>query len=277
MKKKIQSITLALLAGSAASLSGQEMIAGWDFSPFAFDNFSSVNGTSTQGFVNANFAGNGDLIADAEFTKAAGLGTMYYDGNFGSTALSLDPSDVEPSGSRDADLTAGNGTIGSSGAIATLEAQGQQFGNAKAFGFNNGANGDAVTFGFDLSGGTLANGTQARDWGLRFAGFVAGMTDNAATIDWSYSTDGSTFVSSGLSTSLDQNESEKLVDFSGISALDGVSQAFFRANLSGIEDGNAYIDNFQGTGTVVPEPSAFAAIFGTLALGFAAVRRRRQA
>jgi hypothetical protein len=48
---------------------------------------------------------------------------------------------------------------------------------------------------------------------------------------------------------------------------------FTFANFSGAE--NSFLDNIQVVGTAVPEPSTYAAIFGVIALGFAACRRRK--
>ena len=48
---------------------------------------------------------------------------------------------------------------------------------------------------------------------------------------------------------------------------------FTFADFSGID--NAFLDNIQITGTAVPEPSTYAAIFGVIALGIAVARRRK--
>jgi hypothetical protein len=63
------------------------------------------------------------------------------------------------------------------------------------------------------------------------------------------------------------------VDISTLAGLSNAQVGFSFANFTGTD--NAVMDNIQVTGTVVPEPSAFAAIFGALALGFTAIRRRR--
>lgn len=57
-------------------------------------------------------------------------------------------------------------------------------------------------------------------------------------------------------------------------SLGSVSAGEIVFDLSGLTSGASF-DNFMISGTVVPEPSTYAAIFGMVALGFAAHRRRR--
>mgnify|MGYP000265318444 FL=1 len=60
-----------------------------------------------------------------------------------------------------------------------------------------------------------------------------------------------------------------------LDALEGglANIEFSFSNFAGAE--NFLLDNVQIVGTAVPEPSAFAAILGVVALGFVAVRRRK--
>jgi len=59
------------------------------------------------------------------------------------------------------------------------------------------------------------------------------------------------------------------VDLSGLNEV-ALAEYVFTPALNGV------YDNFAITGTAVPEPSTFAAIFGVVALGVAASRRRRK-
>jgi hypothetical protein len=60
-----------------------------------------------------------------------------------------------------------------------------------------------------------------------------------------------------------------------LSALSGNANATFTLSFSDFSVAeNVVLDNFQFTATPVPEPSAFAAIFGVIAMGVAASRRR---
>lgn len=108
--------------------------------------------------------------------------------------------------------------------------------------------------------------------GLNFAGLSGATLDFAAGVQ---NFDGATTLNFGgdLSGSIDLSGvgTRYTVD---LASLEGLSNATFNmsfTNFSGAE--NVVLDNFQFT--AVPEPSAFAAIFGAVALGFAAVRRRR--
>lgn len=58
------------------------------------------------------------------------------------------------------------------------------------------------------------------------------------------------------------------------SSIGSASSVIFRVAFTDIDQGVLF-DNIQVSGTVVPEPGAFAAIAGALALGFVAIRRRK--
>lgn len=269
MKTKTCKLIAALLAGSAASLGAQQAIVGWDFSQFSQDGFSSTDGVNLTGQVNANYStGASDPFFGAAHNN--GLGTMYYDGTNGSTALSLNPADVQPNGGGDVG-NFGYTALGTSGQITTLGTQGQSQTTARALGFNSGANGDSFTFEVDITG--FADFQTATDWQFSFVGYNASDSDNASSIAWEYSTDGSSF-NAATTSNLTQNEARIDLDVSSLSggALDGQSGFFLRGTLGGVTDGLTYVDNVGVS--AVPEPSAFAAIAGVLALGFAATRRR---
>ncbi len=246
------------------------MVAGWDFSGYAIEaaGFSSIDNVNLTGQMNANFT-----QSQPNFVNAAPFGTVYYDGSFGSTAF-----DLVRGGSPDVILNnnlgtlGGNGTIGASGSINTLVlGQGQPNNNAQALGLTT--NG-AITFAINMT--TFGLGSAGEGWSLAFATQNVGDSNNSSSIAWDYSLNGSDFTSTGFNTAITNNAAAGSVDLSSITALDGQSIVYFRGTFSDVT-GASYIDNFQVNATAVPEPSAFAAIFGVLALGFAAVRRRRQA
>ncbi|NBB79672.1 MAG: PEP-CTERM sorting domain-containing protein [Verrucomicrobia bacterium] len=265
MKYKLTSL-VALSAGLLASAQAQEMIAGWDFSQYAnAAGFSTLDNVTLIGEVNANFS-----QSVASFNGAAALGTLYYDGQFDSTAFDLLAKEVEIGG--DLGTLGGGGAIGSSGQRNTLFAQGQDPTNPNAFGLTT--NG-SITFAIDMS--TFGSGPAGEGWSLAFAVVNGSDPDDSSSVAWEYSTDGVNFTSTGFTTAITDNAAAQTVDLSGITALDGLSQIYIKGDFSGIDGGVTNLDNFQVNATAVPEPSAFAAIFGVLALGFAAVRRRRQA
>lgn len=282
MKKTILAIS-AITAGAAGALSAQsQVVAAWDYSQFSTDGFTSIDGATLEGSVNSNYTdfevadANGDVMKGANYDGAHQFGTMYWDGSFGSDAFDntfATPNDINPSGTFD--LTAGNDagngyTIGATGSRNVLDFQGQQFTNAKGLGFNPGANGKSFVFGISLTGeAPFAAGSE---WVFRFGALNSNDPDNASAISWDYSVDGANYTASGITSNITDNESVFTVDLSGEGALDGASEVFLRGNLSGLDGGGTFIDNVSAS--AVPEPSAFAAIAGALALGLTVTRRR---
>jgi hypothetical protein len=253
MKKLVASI-LTISALTVGAVSAQNMLAGWDFSPYAFDNFSSTDEANLTGQVGANYR---NSVAD--FTGGAAVGTLYYDGSFGSSVFDLSDQEISPQSI--ADTAVSNlGYLGTAGSLGVLGSQGQAFTNAKTLGF---AINGSYTFGLTLG--------QSYDLdSFTYAGFNSG--DASASVAWEWSTNGSSFTA--LETdSLGTSATAYSVD---LSAIDGVSTVYIRGTLAGLDSGLSYIDNVAFNGTsVVPEPSSFAAIFGVVAIAFVAVRRRR--
>ena len=98
------------------------------------------------------------------------------------------------------------------------------------------------------------------------AAFVS--SSNSDTLSFAF--DGSGFTGLSLRYGLDTGSgySVQTVD---LSAFDGNAAASYQFTTA---NGASY-DNFAITGTVVPEPSAYAAIIGAVALAFVASRRRK--
>jgi hypothetical protein len=72
------------------------------------------------------------------------------------------------------------------------------------------------------------------------------------------------------SLSIDNTDKGYSLDFS---SMGSTQELYVRFSATGASGGELALDNVGFS--AVPEPSAFAAIFGAVALGFAAVRRRR--
>lgn len=253
--KNIILLTTGLAVSATVSLA-QSAIVGWDFSQYGVDGFSTVNDVDITKSLSANYS-NGR----ADFTGAPSLGTLFYDGTRGSTnfeANGSNPEEVSP-------LQSGNTTVGSqnylglSASLNVLDSQGQFFTNNRAFGLTT--NG---SFSFVVTPGGLTDFTT-----LEYAAYNS--NDSSSSLLWEYSIDeGASFV--GLETdSLNTSATAFSVDLSSVA---GQSSAIFRGTLSGLDSNVFYLDNVEISGTVVPEPSTYAALLGTLALAFVVYRRR---
>lgn len=125
--------------------------------------------------------------------------------------------------------------------------------------------------------------------GDSFVGIVAAV-DNEKSL--AFSADFSHFSDAVLTMAATAQNGEGILDFStgdsfaiggaeslvtvDLSALAGNANGTFNlqfSDLAGTE--NLVFDNIQITGSVVPEPSTYAAIVGVLSLGFVAYRRRK--
>lgn len=116
----------------------------------------------------------------------------------------------------------------------------------------NSSSAAVLSLNLDLSGFSAAELT-----------FAAGSQNGPVTLD----VNGTQF---GLTAGQDALQT---LDISALAGLGNAVVNFTFADFTGTD--NAVLDNFQVTGTAVPEPSTFAALAGLVALGFAATRRRK--
>jgi hypothetical protein len=100
------------------------------------------------------------------------------------------------------------------------------------------------------------------------SGFQSGTGDDTFTL--SFSGTGWESLSLSYATAPSQGGTFTVTTVD-LGAFDGLALASYDFTPAA----DATYDNFAITGTAVPEPSAFAAIAGVLAIGFAALRRRR--
>ena len=98
----------------------------------------------------------------------------------------------------------------------------------------------------------------------------AGFNSLSATDTMTLSFDASNFESLELRFALNTGSGYTLQTVN-LGSLDGIAAAEYSFTTA---SGASY-DNFMVTGTVVPEPSTYAAIFGAVALAVAAYRRRK--
>lgn len=100
-----------------------------------------------------------------------------------------------------------------------------------------------------------------------------GFNSLSASDSFTFSFDGSGYSSLSLSYAFDaEGDDNWAIQTVDLSSFVGNSSAAF--NLNTVSGAN--YDNFALTGTAVPEPSAYAAIFGMIAIAFAATRRNRK-
>jgi hypothetical protein len=261
MKKTL--ITLSAVALAAISANAQGLVAGWDFADapdldatvngYAAEKTAFNNGVTTSGSISTSLTQNTQVFFSANGNAAAN--PQFGDG-FDTTT---------------SDLFGGAET-------------GQQSLNFLAGSAFN------VVFNFTDAYDVVINA----DW---LTSLTGGGTD---ILDISYSSDGGSnwntydkadgeYVALGNTSGWTQstgnaggfigfvsNQSDMVIDLTSVtpdefSTVNAVRFEFVNLNVNE----RVGLDNVHIAGTAVPEPSAFAAIFGVIALGFAAIRRRR--
>jgi hypothetical protein len=261
MKKTIITVSAAAMAALCAN--GQDFIAGWDFADLGGDGLGTLvngfendvvggvgSGTITtdlaQGSV-INFASNGSQATGAQFLNGF---DQLNSAVFGAPATGQQSLNILSSPSSAFNAFTVNFTLANdvvinfdwlnSGAVAS------NFGDFINISYSM----DGVTFTpFTLPGSTAAGG---------YGAF-------AATSAWGKTTD-SAFYNF-------LNQSDAVLDLTSVSAANGIQAVRFE--IEGVAPGDRLaFDNIHVAGSIIPEPSSFAAIAGALALGLVAIRRR---
>lgn len=251
MKNIFKLTALGCLAAGAAS--GQSFVAGLDFGAESFaSNVAFDKGTEASSFTlniqsnaddNYSFFNGGSGTTFTQDAWAA-TGENYTDGtnSFGAGANAFLP------------VTVQNSSAG--GAAPSTDLFGETSANAQGFSANQ-----AIAFGQNDNGFfTISVGKSFNDVSINF--------DVGALASESQTT-GSLLVN-GNSVSVTSAFANQTVFLGNLTAGDLIN-----FDLNGM-DGGVTLDNIMVAASPVPEPSAFAAIFGTIALGFAAIRRRRK-
>ena len=262
--KYLKTTSIALLACTAfTAAQAQQMVAGWDFSQYSGDGLNILSNPPALPFTETLTSNYSDLDPNGVGIESTAFGSLYYDGQFGST-------NVDPDGSSDEILpTSGNLASNTSVGIAQFaNASGQISLSEGAQNNNNNLSflsKSAVSIVFEADTSTVNSFT---DWSISFAGLDFNTGDIApATIDVSFSTDGSTY---GSATTFNLTGVDSA--FSTSTFASSSTAAYFKFDFGGTD---LRIDNVGISGTVVPEPSSFAAIAGALALAFVGARRRK--
>ena len=244
MKKTITTIALTgLLAGA---VNGQALIAGFDFT------------NATPG-----------VPASATFSDLANADNESFAGPFGTFTTNVDPLAVAfttPSLTANSAIdfmdnrTVLNDDLGAGSAATFTHVQRPGF---------LGGNIDINSSYFTIE---VNAGSSYKDFQMSFAGSGVNTSDTG-TVEIFFGTDLGSLSSIGsfdLSGAQADGGSEFLTSTQAVTA----STVYYRGVFSNLSAGEAItIDNIQ-VGAVVPEPSAYAAIFGAAALLFVAARRR---
>jgi hypothetical protein len=249
----LASIVVLVIGGNAAQAT---MVAGWDFSSYAFDGVLSTDGLNLTNTLAANYS---DLAAPGP--ASAGFGTMHLDGLFGSTDTPLDGTDpfvpsAAAGGSLASNLDAPAGPDFDSFGILT--SNGQQFTNPFVMTALALA---TVVFEVDLG---LQQGS---DWSLTFGGRTA---SGGSNVGIEFSTDGSIFnpVTTVNLTAVDTLFTTQLTGPQS-------SSAFVRLSFNPTTGQEPFIDNLAINASLpVPEPATAALLLAGLA-GLVRAGRRR--
>jgi hypothetical protein len=252
MKNKLITF-LAIATAPLMAKADISLVAGWDFGAFVLDGYA---------YTDPNFGSFASSIG-ANFSSIGGFNPVTAPVSTGTGTISWLPTDAE-----NEFVT----TLPGSNSVNTVMAvyPGTEMSNS-----NSDPRGLALGFtrfsgkSFDIT----VNMTGFADYNpADFGGFAnfsfAAASEGNISIDWSL--DGNSIGTSNLAAGNLSTFNQYTVD---------LPAAFYDAEstLRGVVNGsNTFaIDNVQFNGTVVPEPSTYAAIFGVIALGFAAYRRRK--
>lgn len=261
MKKTI--ITLSAVALAAISANAQGLVAGWDFASapsldatvngYAAEKTAFNNGVTTSGSISTSLTQNTQVYFSAN--GSAAVNPQFNDG-FSTTTSDL-------FGGAETGQQSLNFTAGSAFNVV--------------FNFTDAydvvINADWLT---SLTGGVtdILNISYSSDSGSNWTTYDKANGQYVAlgsTSGWTQSTG-----TAGGFIGFVSSQSDMVIDLSSVTpdefnTVNAVRFEFVNLNVNE----RVGLDNVHIAGTAVPEPSAFAAIFGAVALGFAAIRRRR--
>ncbi|KAF0094808.1 MAG: hypothetical protein E1N59_1543 [Puniceicoccaceae bacterium 5H] len=283
------SALIALAGASASALSGQILVAGWDFSQYRAG-YSAV-GTGYTGVDSlwANFSGL-DTLGNANGFSGPNdyhFGTFYYGGQYGSSQMIDAASPFTTYWANSGNLTSNDGAAtnpyyGSTfnGTLKNqyLTDEGQETINPYSVQFVSDFSGESFVFEANVGDGYIGNG-----WGLSYAGKMA--SGGTTTLSWEYSLDGTNYMSTGITHTFTTTDSAFDLSLADLVALDGADEVYFRGTLGTISStlgeipllDNVAITAGEVASVAVPEPSTYAALGGLFAGALVFWRRRRQA
>jgi hypothetical protein len=216
------------------------LLAGWDFQTTANGGTAIASAPDASNTYKANFG------------ISAGVATMYLNGTNGSGLFETGSIGNEVTGLGGTALNAGNGFSTSTSSPASLGL------------VNSTANTKSISIAFSMA--------NHQDVVLSYATSrnASGFKNNR----WSYSTNGSTWITFGTIIDAESSFSVYTLDLSLIPELDNDPTVWFRYTLGGatLGSGNARIDNVQLIATPTPEPAGVA----VLGLGARVLLTRRR-
>jgi len=272
MKRNLLAIAAMIGAITFGGNAQALMVAGWDFSQYLGDGLLSIDGATFTDTLGANYSSLVSPAATASGSgglgpQAAAFGTMYLNGQFGSTNVQAG-SGVEPFlptqalfGSLASNLNAPvtDGFLNPFDTLTTLAFEGQVFTNALAMVAPGAA---SVVFGIDLT--SALPGT---DWSVSFGARTFSGTES---IGIEFSTDGVDFDFAGS-----VNLTTVDTPFTLALGSELTSQAFVKFVFDApMGPDQAVIDNVAVSATLIPEPGTALLLLTGLA-GMAAQGRRR--
>jgi hypothetical protein len=263
-RAKLATLTSLMAAGLVASSAQATMVAGWDFSQYAGDGFMSTDGGGS--FTNTLDANYSDL--DPTFgagAESAAFGTMYVNGQFGSTNVGAGSGTEQflPSaavgGSLSSNVTAPGGVDFDS--FGVLASEGQLSTESLAM---IAAAQSVVVFEADL----LSVPVIGSNWSISFG---ARTFEGTSSVGIAFSSDGVTFTSFG-SVNLTTTDTPYTINL-GTAAT---NNAYVRLSFDPSGANQPFLDNVALNATLqVPEPTT--AALGTLGLiGLVIAGRKRR-
>jgi hypothetical protein len=235
-------IPFLVISASTPSAAQQTLIAGWDFSQYVGDGLLSIDGATFTTTLDANYS-NLDPTFSAG-AESALFGTMYINGQFGSTPIAADGLNGEAilptAGSLSANLDAparGFGDV-SFDAFTVLIEEGQAAYNPLSMTAQ-----ESASMVFKADAGMPHSG----NWILSFGGKTFNGT---SMVGIDFSTAGSGYAISG-SVTLDTGDAQYVVDLGPATS----TTAFVRFNFNPVGIDQPIIDNVAIS---VPEPAALA-------------------
>jgi hypothetical protein len=241
------------------------MIAGWDFSQYFGSGELSIDGASYSDTLDANYSNL--LLAPGAGPTAASFGTLFFNGEYGSTDVAEDSASAQvtpASGSLNSNLTAPQTAAGyvPFNSFTTLDAAGQEFEENLSFQIQN-----TVSFVFAAYLDSIPG--LVGDWSLSFGGQTL---TGSSIVDIAFSTNGTSFTSAGQRT-LNTLDTLFTVSLAGLPS----DTAFVRMSVNTVGSQGSRIDNVAINGTVVvPEP-ATVVLLGAALAAVALIGRSRSA